>query len=452
MNAKILKLSDLWADQVQAIDKCLDFALGDSAHKLMLLEGPAGTGKTSSGRVLLEELPEEKRKRSVVCAPTNKAVKVARQLSGGLVRTTTIYKLLRLTPQANGEVKELRQAGSVEDILEEIDLVYLDEGSMVGQKEGPADPRGLRYHIEKAMVEHGVKFIAAGDRYQLPPVGEPISWIFGEAERTGQVAKLTDVKRHDNQILNLATHLRKVMDGEQRLRIADDFDDAGGVEVWSRRRQFEETISDLWRASEGQKDAANRVLAWRNDKVADYNDLIRETVYGRQKAKEALFQVGERIVVCNPVKSLQEGAEDEILMHTDEEGIVVSMDVRRHPIFNEIECYALVVDREDAFGRCGVFTPTPDGRYTANRLLKGLYEKAQKDRIFWGAYWNLKEHLNDVRPCHALTVHRSQGSTFKNVFVDIDDVLVNRNYEEALRCLYVAATRPSAKLNLKYTG
>jgi len=42
-----------------------------------------------------------------------------------------------------------------------------------------------------------------------------------------------------------------------------------------------------------------------------------------------------------------------------------------------------------------------------------------------------------------MTVHKSQGSTFENVFVDAEDILANPNREEALRCLYVAVSRAS---------
>ena len=86
----------------------MEFVEDPSASE-MLVEGPAGSGKTSSIRVSINELPKAYRSGVVVCAPTNKAVKVARELSGGLVDTTTIYKLLSLSPQANGEVKEIRQ-------------------------------------------------------------------------------------------------------------------------------------------------------------------------------------------------------------------------------------------------------------------------------------------------------------------------------------------------------
>jgi exodeoxyribonuclease-5 len=48
----------------------------------------------------------------------------------------------------------------------------------------------------------------------------------------------------------------------------------------------------------------------------------------------------------------------------------------------------------------------------------------------------------------AITVHKSQGSTFKHVFVDAHDILMNKNNNEAKRCIYTALTRVSDELHI----
>jgi len=48
----------------------------------------------------------------------------------------------------------------------------------------------------------------------------------------------------------------------------------------------------------------------------------------------------------------------------------------------------------------------------------------------------------------AITTHKSQGSTYYNVFVDIDDILDNKNIDEAKRCLYTSLTRSSNKIHI----
>lgn len=66
-----------------------------------------------------------------------------------------------------------------------------------------------------------------------------------------------------------------------------------------------------------------------------------------------------------------------------------------------------------------------------------------------------KEYQSNVIDCFAqlnygycITVHKSQGSTFKNVFVDMSDILDNNNQNETSKCLYTAITRSSKKLYL----
>ncbi|AYV75955.1 MAG: UvrD-family helicase [Terrestrivirus sp.] len=46
------------------------------------------------------------------------------------------------------------------------------------------------------------------------------------------------------------------------------------------------------------------------------------------------------------------------------------------------------------------------------------------------------------------SVHKSQGSSFYNVFVDTDDILNNKNEDEAKRCIYTAFTRSSNELHI----
>ena len=339
MQPKLLEARDLFPDQQAAVETIMEFVEDPSASE-MLVEGPAGSGKTSSIRVSINELPKAYRSGVVVCAPTNKAVKVARELSGGLVDTTTIYKLLSLSPQANGEVKEIRQGENAHQKLMATELVYLDEASMNGSV--------LKPFIRRAQEDYGIKFVYIADRYQLPPVGEDLSWVFREVRSR---VVLDKVKRHDNQILNLATHLREVIDGNAKLKVADDFtEEHGGIELFTRSKAFDERILDTWEATRREAGDAepdfsgSRVLAWRNQAVGGYNDLVREMLYGRREARDNPLMVGERVVVCNPVLSLQE--DNVTLMHTDEEGFIEKISIRPHPKYPEIECFALVVLRE----------------------------------------------------------------------------------------------------------
>ena len=51
------------------------------------------------------------------------------------------------------------------------------------------------------------------------------------------------------------------------------------------------------------------------------------------------------------------------------------------------------------------------------------------------------EEFIDVRPIYSSTVHKSQGSTYDNVFLHIEDLSACPTYTDIPRLLYVALTR-----------
>ena len=78
-------------------------------------------------------------------------------------------------------------------------------------------------------------------------------------------------------------------------------------------------------------------------------------------------------------------------------------------------------------------------------------EKINEDIIkpLW-KQWNkiFVEQFANVTYGHAHSVHKSQGSSFYNVFVDAHDILNNPNIDEAKRCLYTAFTRAGNELHI----
>lgn len=64
----------------------------------------------------------------------------------------------------------------------------------------------------------------------------------------------------------------------------------------------------------------------------------------------------------------------------------------------------------------------------------------------WEFYYdNYIDCFADIDYGYCITVHKSQGSTYKNVFVDIMDI-VNYNQQDTRECVYTAMTRASKRL------
>jgi hypothetical protein len=70
------------------------------------------------------------------------------------------------------------------------------------------------------------------------------------------------------------------------------------------------------------------------------------------------------------------------------------------------------------------------------------------NRIWKDWQTNVIDRFAQLNYGYAITVHKSQGSTFKNVFIDIMDIFENYNQKERLKCLYTAITRSSNSLQL----
>jgi hypothetical protein len=412
------------SEQREAVDEMHVFVASDEPY--FLLEGRAGTGKTTC----VQTFARETRKRPVFTAPTNKATKVLKTMCAqelhGMVECRTIYSLLGLRLDDSGEVRQIKAAEGC-NRASAYDVVVVDEGSMNNE--------ALMGHIERSAMSDGVKFLIMGDRTQLPPIGEVESLVFGIQYRR----ELEKVERHDNQILTLATHLRDCQLSGVALDLFSANDERGGVYLLNykklRAKACEAFTSDSYRDDPG----SIKVIAWRNATVNMYNGMIREAMYGAKLAADAPFQIGERVVVCQPIFSADG---EDTLMTTDEEGTVRDIRIEQHPVYQELTCYRIEVEPElDAAGWVPCWVIHENSERTLKHLLGDLANRA-KAGGGWGAFWNAKYAIHDVRPSHAITAHRAQGSTYESVFVDAADILLNPNHLEGLKALNVACTRP----------
>jgi hypothetical protein len=85
---------------------------------------------------------------------------------------------------------------------------------------------------------------------------------------------------------------------------------------------------------------------------------------------------------------------------------------------------------------------TPTGQFHLNNRLNELSMEAKSGKKYkWREFWELKEAFHDIKHAYAITSHMSQGSSYLITFIDLEDIMLNRNRSEAFRSLYVAATR-----------
>lgn len=384
-----------------------------------LLEGYAGTGKSFS---ITELAKSGLLKPHQICftAPTNKAVKVLRAYlnEAGLeaCATRTIYSLLGLSLQANGEVKELTKPEEPID-LSSLRVVVVDESSMVN--------RFLMDAIEDAADNFKLPFIFMGDPAQLPPIGEVRSPAF----KIENKFTLTKVLRYGNSMLDLATSIRNVVDSPFPAIKIETNEPVFRVSKPEWMNKIEEHL-ELLKAGDA------KIIAWRNVKVDEYNAYVRRLIYGPE-AKREPWIIGDKIVAKAPLKDL----EDETIMQNAEEGIIEQIAIGMHPKYPEFEVYNLLVLHEDG-RKVTLRVTTPSGQFALNNRLNELSMEAKSGKRYkWREFWQLKEAFHEVKHAYAMTSHGAQGSSYLVTFIDLEDIMLNRNRAEAFRSLYVAATR-----------
>lgn len=413
------------ADQLAAIDALLAY-IADPAPDttFFVMAGFAGTGKTFCMREVVARSSKSHVKFAFT-APTNKAAKELKRVTG---EACTIFSLLGLRIDKSGEVKALIAGKSPND-LSDLDVIFIDEAGMVN--------RHLFDIICAQAEKYNVKVVFMGDIAQLPPIGEATSPVWLEPNNV----TLTKVMRHDNQILTLVTELRSVMNSiAPSIVIKSDNKDGEGV--WKDTKMgFKQAIYNAALAGEFADGSKSKVVAWRNARVQEYNDLIRSALYGGE-AVPGTYMPGERIVAAAPCTR-----GDDHLLSTDEEAIVESIVVCKHPMEPKYSAFELKCRTEqNKLIRLLVIHPSSAVQFGNDST--NLAHDAKGNPRLWKKFWEHKELFHDVKYAYALTTHRSQGSTYETVYVDFQDVLLNRNRKEAFQCLYVACSRASKRLHL----
>jgi exodeoxyribonuclease-5 len=407
-------------DQQVAWDKLVNWVLNDEPY--FILRGYAGTGKS----FLIQKLADFNIK-ILYSAPTNKASKVLSNYVKEEAKTT--YSILGLRMEQQEDKLVLVSARETPK-LPENSILVIDEASMVGVE--------LKDAIDKTRVKCKIKILFVGDPLQLPPVNEARGSAWNVTKKDSCKHTLRQVMRFDNQLLVLATRLRKcIKDKNWVSPISSDHSETEGVWEYRTQKQFENQVLKNITCTTDCIDT--KIIAWRNKTVDYYNELIRDH-FGFKKT----FCERDLLLLAEPIEK-----DERIIAHTDEEFVVQSISEGSTVVDilgTEIPTWVLSVKGD----RNLVLTVAKDqSRLNSYLTQKADHAKRQKDpfrKAAWKEFWRVKSLFNKVRYGYALTAHRAQGSTYKKVYIDTDDILTNRNNSEAFRCLYVACTRASDSL------
>ena len=418
----------LTAEQMLALDALEAFV--QSNEKLYLLTGYAGTGKTTLLQIFINGLREQGDDRKIVLtAFSNKATKVLSSMADRWqldIDAMTCCKLLGLRPVINEDTgNQIFQLDSKQrSQIDRYDLVIVDECSMVNEE------LWQLLINEVSNLYRSTQILFVGDPAQLPPVNESESACFRQIHLKSE---LTEVVRYGGAIGVIAEDLRQNLTRDRFPRFQTDTnaDKTEGCFVISR--SVWETL--LLRAFSSDAYCANpdqvRALAYTNRRVAQLNQMIRRAIYG---ATALRFVPGERLIAITPCLE-----DDTIILPTSAECQVLEARRGRQ---GEWPVWFLSVETEE--GTYKTLHVLHESGASEMKLKLDLLAREKR----WMEFWDLKQIFHGVDYAYSLTIHKSQGSTFQDVFVDIPSMAVNSNVIERNQLCYVAFTRAAKRLFL----
>lgn len=443
--------------QKEAFQLLKDFINVRDGH-MFILRGYAGTGKTFLVKRLIQYINRKQPKSKIaVTAPTNKAVKVLSRVSNikdYRITYQTIHKLLGLTEEItlDGKQKFTRKNFGGENEIEKYNYLIVDEVSMLDDE--------LFFEIQR--YSRMVKIIFMGDPAQIPPVNKADCIPFNDEKKVMYDFReftLTEIMRQDmeNPIVAASFQLRNNLDKLNPIpdivtRIRED--GTGLIRIDSNKAEDREKAMQLFNeyfnCEEFKKDADYaKVIAWRNVTVDNTNNIIRSMLFGKDKGK---IVEGEKLIANKPI---MEG--ELLLFNTSDEFVVEDVSVGSENIKVDT-----IIERLH-FYDCRVKGIDIEGKEFL-RNINILHEKSEQDfaRILagykaialklkgahksWLKYYEFMRRYADVKYNYAITGHKSQGSTYKNVFIIEDDIDLNQNIIERNRIKYTSYSRPAEKL------
>lgn len=427
----------------------------ESNEKNIVLSGAPGTGKTFTAKLFADTM---KGSVPLFTAPTNEAVRQLELSLKGSSPTKTTYAALGLTLSRTSYNQKIYQKALPKDFFD-YNILIVDEGSMVGKQD--TNEKGSHKLLMDYVLETGMRTVWLADWAQLPPVEskDGTSPLFNQGFQT---LELTQVKRHSGPILEYALMLRDTLD--KPVKNLPKFID--GIELTNRNSSGLINFSD--EAFEKIITDQARVITWTNGAtnycripgVREYNASVRARLFGEALAKASDIYPTDRLLFASPLikyKTDYETVEFSEKLTKLESGSIASVNSRAEVMHVStvtvmgVECHKTELELEGGQNTTA-YIPTHAGKLEKAKKDKFLRDQALKadGDLEAGKCWNLyhtfQEFFADVKHTYCITGHRSQGSTIPEVYVDVGNMLQNRDRLVAFKNLYVASTRARDKL------
>ncbi|MDE7413056.1 MAG: AAA family ATPase [Muribaculaceae bacterium] len=435
------------SDQQKLLEKLTDFVDNGESRDVFVLNGYAGTGKTSMVGAFIKALGAAKR-RCVVVAPTGRAAKVAQSFSGHAA--STIHKLLYRGNSADpGNTTYFIARNSTPDTI-----FIVDEASMISATPDSSG-RSLLFHLANYVYScPGCRMILVGDEAQLPPVGqkESVAMNFDHLRAMGLNPRGHSLDLPVRQaalsgIIHNATFIRQKLfypdlDAPDVLFVKE-FPDVKAISS----EELGEALASSW-AEVGEDETL--IITRSNKRANNFNKAIRNIV---MYAEEPLER-GDRVVISkndyywgkqNNLESFIANGE------TAEVTWVGKTEKAYGRYFTDVEL-RFASDNRIVGAKVMLRSLVCDGPSIPREEMEKFYTRVlaayegELSKKIKGALEDPFYNALQMKYAYCVTCHKAQGGQWKHVYIDMGGIAPEAMNEDFYRWLYTAITRATTRL------
>ncbi|MBQ3845134.1 MAG: AAA family ATPase [Bacteroidales bacterium] len=426
------------------------FLLSEKANPTYLLQGYAGTGKTTLVTTLVKTLPQLGMRYQLM-APTGRAAKV---LSGytGKTASTIHRKIYRFQQFSDGAFRMTRAENKAKNTL-----FIVDECSMI-----PDDFTNGRSLLDDLInyvfSGENCRLLLIGDNAQLPPVGlevspaNDINVLKNSFNLTVASYELTEVMRQEEEsgILYNATGLRNIV-GTDRIRplfSVNGFPDVHRIEP----QEFEELLMQHFN---GQSNNEAVIICRSNNRANMYNQAIRARIL----QEDGEISTGDKLmVVKNNYFWTDEDQRISFIANGDMIELMRINNIEEMYGFLFADVEIQLTDYQDETNlsvKILLETLTSDSPALTSEESDRLYKAVEEDYMdipnkrdrYKAMRQNPYFNALQVKFGYALTCHKTQGGQWPTVFIDAPYIKENESLQVSdLRWFYTAVTRAQKQL------
>lgn len=458
-DSKSVQQIKLTAGQETAKKAILNFIKTADASKgeYFTLTGKAGTGKTTLIQEVIREIAKDNPyQRFVVSALAHKAVQVIygkTKKSSKFVSASTVASLLGMKlDQETGKFKQV-EGGKVN--IKPGSILFVDEASMLNEQNIEC--------LMDAAIRTDSKVIFLGDPGQLPPIRtgdlvkygtDSLSPVF-KTQKDEYSAGLTERVRQGegSPILDYADTFwnYSTTEGQTDRRVNDEnmsrVENAQGSIEFINEQQADKIVPLFKQAVETNNPSLIKVVAYHNNTVKQWNQIIRRKVYGDEYSPNPL--PGDILMMTDTYNDPASDDAKPLLFNSEDISVISTGPIRT--VYRVQLMDATIKDPRGKIITVPLIIPTKQNMDEFNNNKRLLWNEAQKykntDRGKYkrvlDMYWSYGTELAHVEYGYAITSHKSQGSTYDVSIVDSADINSNGFMSDIskARSIYTAITR-----------